>query len=298
MYISTIFLREKKDNKCRLILNLKNFNGHVTYRHFKMDHLKTALSMVRKECFMSSIDLRNAYYSVPVAICDQTYLMLQFAGQLYKFVCLPNGLTSAPRLFTKILKPVFDPLYKEGHDTMGYLDDSILFEDTYDECKAAILRAVNLFQSLGFQVHREKSSLTPKQEIDFLGFIINSKNMTLKLSKQKCNKILENLDLTLKHKNNITIREFSKILGMLEAAIPGVKYSHLHLFYSTKFKNQALTLSKGSYDCSFKLSSESIIKINWWKGNIAKTYNTILNENKITRSFILISISFIYSLKI
>ena len=73
--------------------------------------------------------------------------------------------------------------------------------------------------------------------------------MTLKLSKQKCNKILENLDLTLKHKNNITIREFSKILGMLEAAIPGVKYNHLHLFYSTKFKNQALTLSKGSYDC-------------------------------------------------
>ena len=34
--------------------------------------------------------------------------------------------------------------------------------------------------------------------------------MTLKLTKQKCNKILENLDLTLKHANNITIREFSK----------------------------------------------------------------------------------------
>ena len=36
-YISTIFLREKKDNKYRLILNLKNFNGHVTYRRFKTE---------------------------------------------------------------------------------------------------------------------------------------------------------------------------------------------------------------------------------------------------------------------
>ena len=33
-YIFTIFLREKKDNAYRLILNLKNFiNRHVTYRH-------------------------------------------------------------------------------------------------------------------------------------------------------------------------------------------------------------------------------------------------------------------------
>ena len=187
--------------------------------------------------------------------------MFQFAGQLYKFVCLPNGLTSAPRLFTKILVPVFAVLHKEGHDIMGYLDDSILFGDNYDECKAAVLRAVTLFQSLGFQVHPEKS--TPKQEIDFLGFTINSKNMTLKLTKQKCNKILKNLDLTLKHANNITIREFSKILGMLEAAILGVKYGRLHLFYSIKCKNQALTLSKGSYDCYFKLSSGSIVEINW-----------------------------------
>ena len=161
---------------------------------------------------------------------------------------------------------------------MGYLNDSILFGDNYDECKTAALRAVNLFQSLGFQVHQEKSSQTPQKEIDFLGFTINSKNMTLKLTKQKCNKILENLDLTLEHTNNIIIREFSKILGMLEAAIPGVKYGRLYLFYSTKYKNQALTLSKGSYDCYFELSFESIVEINCWKANIAKSYNTIHNE--------------------
>ena len=76
--------------------------------------------------------------------------MFQFAGQLYKFVCLPNGLTSARRLFPKILKPVFAALHKERHDIVGYLDDSILFGDNYDVRKPAVLRAVNLFQSLGF----------------------------------------------------------------------------------------------------------------------------------------------------
>ena len=64
-YVSSIFLRENKNNQYRLILNLKNFNKHVTHRHIKMDTLNTALDMVRKNCYMASIDLTDAYYSVP-----------------------------------------------------------------------------------------------------------------------------------------------------------------------------------------------------------------------------------------
>ena len=82
------------------------------------------------------------------------------------------------------MHPAFAAIHKEGHDIMGYPDDSILFGDNYDECKSAALRAVNSFQSLAFQVLPEKSSLTPKQEIDFLGFTINSDNMTLKVTKK------------------------------------------------------------------------------------------------------------------
>ena len=82
------------------------------------------------------------------------------------------------------MKPVFTARHKEGHAIMGCLDDSVLFGDNYDECKAAVLIAVNLFQSFRFQDHPEKSSLTPKEEIDFLGFTIDSKNMTLKLTKK------------------------------------------------------------------------------------------------------------------
>ena len=69
----------EKKNKHRLILNLKEFNKNVVYRHFKMDNLKTALNMVRQNCFMASIDLSDAYYRVPVALTDQKYLF-KFEG--------------------------------------------------------------------------------------------------------------------------------------------------------------------------------------------------------------------------
>ena len=69
------FLERKRGNKHSLILNLKEFNKNVIYGHFKMDNLKAALNMMRQNCFMASIDLSDAYYSVPVALTDQKYLL-------------------------------------------------------------------------------------------------------------------------------------------------------------------------------------------------------------------------------
>ena len=42
-----------------------------------MDNLKTAPNIMRQNCFMASIDLNDAYYSVPVALTDQKYLLLK-----------------------------------------------------------------------------------------------------------------------------------------------------------------------------------------------------------------------------
>ena len=47
-FLSSIFLRGKKENKHRLILNLKEFNKNVVYRHFKMDNIKTAFNIMSK----------------------------------------------------------------------------------------------------------------------------------------------------------------------------------------------------------------------------------------------------------
>ena len=124
---------------------------------------------------MASIDLPDAYYTVPALCMDQKYLLFQFEGNLYKYICLPNGLSSAPRLFTKVLKSVFSALWKEGHQVMGYLDDTFLMGDTPNECKNAILASVKLITNLVFFIHPEKLKLFPSQVIEFLGFIINSK---------------------------------------------------------------------------------------------------------------------------
>ena len=105
-FVSTIFLRPKNDGSFRMILNLKQFNEWVEYHHFKMDTLDTVTRMMKPGCFMASVDLKDAYYTVPIHSDHQKYLKFMFNGTLYQYTCLPNGLSSAPRIFTKLLKVV------------------------------------------------------------------------------------------------------------------------------------------------------------------------------------------------
>ena len=109
--ISPIFILPKKEpGKYRVIFNLKKLNESVIYRKFKMDTLEAAIKLLKPNCFMTSIDLRDAYYSIPIATEYPKYLKFSWCGVLYQFTILPMDLTSSPQIFTKVLKPFFATL--------------------------------------------------------------------------------------------------------------------------------------------------------------------------------------------
>jgi len=59
-FISSIFLRPKKDGSFRMILNLKHFNDFIVYHHFKMDTVQSVINLIEKDCYMASLDLKDA----------------------------------------------------------------------------------------------------------------------------------------------------------------------------------------------------------------------------------------------
>ena len=155
---------------------------------------------------MASVHLKDAYYSIPVHPEHRKYLMFEWEGQYYQSTCLPNGLSSAPRVFTKILKAVDSHLRSIGHMCMGHIDDSLLVAYSLGSCRENIYGTVNLSNLLGFTIHPVKSVLEPTQTIQFLGFVIDSVAMTVKLPPSKAAKVksaCQNLVLNC----NPTIRE-------------------------------------------------------------------------------------------
>jgi hypothetical protein len=135
-----------------------------------MKMLEDAIKLMRPGCYMASIDLKDANYTVAIHKEHQKYLKFEFNGVLYQYTCLPNGLASAPRIFTKLLKPVYSTLRSMGHINSGYIDDSYLQGDSVEECNANIVATGSLMNTVGFLVHPDKSVLSPTQTLVFLGF--------------------------------------------------------------------------------------------------------------------------------
>lgn len=57
IFVTTIFIRSKKDGEFRMILNLKKLNQYIPYKHFKMDTFESALFLIKKNSCMASIGL-------------------------------------------------------------------------------------------------------------------------------------------------------------------------------------------------------------------------------------------------
>ena len=170
-----------------------------------MESLQTAINLMNPMCHMASIDWKDAYYSVPVAMEFRKFLCFQWQGKLFRYTCLPNGLACAPRQFTKITKVLFAELRKAGHLNTSYIDDSLLLAPTIVDCQNNVRATVEMSEKAGFVVHPEKSVLEPTQRICYLGFWLNSVDMTVQLREDKAEKLRDDcLELQKWYSGNFT----------------------------------------------------------------------------------------------
>ena len=170
-YINNVFLREKRSNKneatkYRIILNMKALNkNYVEKTHHKMESLKSVLDLMEKDCFMASIDLKNAFHTIPMSPDFTKYLKFQINDTTYKYLVLPMGFTSSPRLFCKILKPVLLFLRKQTLISSVYIDDFYLQGASLEECEHNVKVTLSTLNKLGFEIS-EKSMLIPNKKLE------------------------------------------------------------------------------------------------------------------------------------
>lgn len=277
-FISPIFTRPKKDGEHRMILNLKNLNKFIKCHHFKMDCFESALTLVSKNCYMASIDIRHAYYSVPIAEELQKYLRFEWKGNIFQYVCLPNGLCCAPLLFTKLLKPVYAALRKLGHKNSGYIDDSLLVAEQYQKCKKNVEDTVELFENLGFIKHDKKSVLEPTQNITYLGNDVNSVEMIVTLPHNKVQKLILACS-ELYSKTSCIIRTVAHVLGLMVSTFSAVEYGPLFYRNIEREKIAALRLFQGDFNSKMFISDAMKQDLQWWIKNLSSQKRHINHGN-------------------
>lgn len=261
--LSPIFLTSKKDGSKRMILNLKKLNSYMDPIHFKMENIHEVKNIVSNDDYFASVDLEKAYYSVSIHVAHRRYLRFQFQGKLYEFTALPNGISTAPRLFTKLLKVLFSSLRKDGFSSIVYIDDCLLIAKNSEQSFKNIKATLELMQNAGFYINWEKSVLVPVQCIEFLGFVIDSRNMTLKINSTKVNNLIKKIRDILS-KKEVYIQEVASVLGSIISILPAYSNGKLHYRALEKCKILALQKAKGDFNKTCMLSQDAIEDLGYW----------------------------------
>jgi hypothetical protein len=276
-FVSNIFLRPKKESdKFRMIFNLTQLNTFVEYHHFKMETLETALKLVTPDAVMGSLDFTDAYYTLPMYHDHQKFLKFTFDGTKYKFLSVPMGLSSACRYFTKIMKiPLSALRQNHGISITGYIDDTFLIENTASQCKKALELAGDLFQKLGFMINMRKSVLTPTTRLEYLGFIIDSHDMSVVPTREKIGK-LKKAARKLLSKDATTIRHMAQVEGGLLATYPGNPLAPLYTKQMEIDKLEALNAHAFDFDAFMSISDTVKLDLQWWLDNLDSVVAPIL----------------------
>ena len=74
----------------------------------------TIMPLIKQDMCMTSLDLKDAYFSLPIAKSSRKYLRFLCQSQVYEYQCLRFGLSLATFYFMKIMKPKFAQLKREG----------------------------------------------------------------------------------------------------------------------------------------------------------------------------------------
>merc|ERR1711874_376417 len=115
----------------------------------------------------------DAYLSVPIHPDFQKYFCFLMDGEIFMFLRLPFGLTTAPWAFTRVMRPIKVCLRLRGVFVTSYLDDFLVLAVTRALCALHSAWTEKLLIWLGFDINYPKSSLVPSQSIEYLGILLN-----------------------------------------------------------------------------------------------------------------------------
>ncbi|KAL1914600.1 uncharacterized protein VTP21DRAFT_8131 [Calcarisporiella thermophila] len=232
--VSNIFVIEKRSGKLRPVVDLRRLNLSVKKEHFKMETLQSILPLIQRRDWMTSIDLKDAFFHIPVHT----------------------------KIFTKVLRPVLTECRKMIIRVAAYLDGLLVASPTKEKAREHTQTLVNILEKYGFLVNQEKSALMPTQVIEHLGFRINTGNMTLRLPRKKVRDI-SRVALKLSKVGTTTPRQVAAFLGSANAACPAIMPGRLF----SRLLMMALTAALNTdpnWDSTFTIPEQGLKELDWW----------------------------------
>ena len=148
---------EGENPKHRLISDCRLLNAYLDPPHFKLDHWGQIFPFVCKGMWAAKLDLKHAYFHLPLAEGMKPYLCFNLSFRLFQAACF--RLSTLPQLVMSVMK-VYQKLWR-GRFILCfiYLDDILVLGQTPAAISASMSFILESLASLGMTVNSQKSIL-------------------------------------------------------------------------------------------------------------------------------------------
>ena len=250
----------KKNGKLRLIHDLRALNARLRRPpRFKLEDLSTVAEQLAEGDQLMTFDLEQGYYHIEINERYRKYLGFEWAGQFYVWNVLPFGLSVAPLVFTKMLRPVAQHLRSLGLRISVYLDDFLLMVAAGElpvQHRDLLMRTLRHF---GLHLNLEKSVLTPSTCVEYLGMQIDtSSRPTFSVPRARIKKIRHEIARTLRAASPFPARHLARLAGICVSTLRAVLPGRMLL------RNVYRQLSGTDLDRTIVLSPGSREDLRWW----------------------------------
>ena len=261
-FYSRLFVVPKSSGGWRPIIDLSPLNQFIPKFPFRMETPATIRSALRPGDWLTSIDLKDAYFHVPIHKASRPYLRFLWRKKKFQFRALCFGLSTAPYLFTRVFRLISALAHSAGFRLYRYLDDWLIAAQSSQEVQRATNFVLQKCLELGLQVNFQKSELIPTQQAVFLGMEFETVSFTVRPSKDRLSRLDAVLKLFLRD-GKPTAQQYLRLLGhmiSLEKLIPlaRLRIRPIQFFLADSWSTEQDMLKK--IPRSTKILSELL----WW----------------------------------
>lgn len=166
----------KPTGKVRLCLDARGLNNVTIKDAYPLPVIGRILGQIRATNYLSSLDLSDAFWQVPLEEKSQKKTAFIVPGRgLFMFKRMPFGLCNSAQTMCKVLDECL------GHDlepeVFVYIDDIIVMADTFD-------RHLELLGIIAKRLNKANLSISSKKskfcanELKYLGYVLNKNGVT------------------------------------------------------------------------------------------------------------------------
>ena len=206
-----------RTQKKHLIYDARHANEHLVKTKFKMEALHIEGRALFHGCdYGGTCDISQAYYHIDMHESAWPYLGFEWAGRFFCYKVLPFGLSTAPRIFTMVMKTPMALLRSRGCNVMAYLDDLPFGAKSAVESMRHGQMIVSTLRELGWIIQTAKcvGIETPLQQFEVLGSVVDLVRRQYRVPDAKVGRLREAIHALLSQDKE-TAKTVARVKGLL-----------------------------------------------------------------------------------